>query len=454
MNPSFLERTLLALVSILLGIWAVKGTIFLRNSLLVIGALLAGYYLYILPFHLYIKRRSIAALAPFLCVALFFLWILFHFFFITKFPAEAFKELTGTWLRAFLASVLGLAIGIIFQKREESNVLWYGIFLSFLFLIFEYSSLALRTHEFFSPNFLSFSYLGKINGVLMGLILIIGVSNTHISKLPLPPGSAAFAVLGSWLIGCIVVFYSYVFIFDTRAGVFMGAFILIGTISFAMYKIFMASSVVNKKKSLVILLAIGACFLFFTSLHMYHNKGWKSTVEDSIISLEIYDYPNWRDAKHLGYPYRADGSRVEPNTYDRISWMTAGLIELMPKNLLGVGFSKNVFTHLLLEGNPDMLTYIPSSHSAWVDLGLAYGYPGLILLLTPLLILLYSAIWSKALVKHRYYCVVMPFTLIIIYLFGELGYGHGLEILLFLISFLSSNNLEFENYYIGKNNGL
>ena len=56
----------------------------------------------------------------------------------------------------------------------------------------------------------------------------------------------------------------------------------------------------------------------------------------------------------------------------------------MPKNPYGLGILKGPFTTLMKESYPNGTTYLPSTHSAWVEIGLAFGYLGLFLLLTAL----------------------------------------------------------------------
>ncbi len=108
-----------------------------------------------------------------------FVWVVFHYFFLSRYPELQFDELKSTWLRRFLAVILGLGTGLAVRKTPPLiHLLWLGILASFLVLFYQYIPIALAKKSLFAPDWYSpsYIYLAKINGVLMGTILIAGLT--------------------------------------------------------------------------------------------------------------------------------------------------------------------------------------------------------------------------------------------------------------------------------------
>ena len=131
---------LILLSSILLGIWAVKDTIALRNILLVCGAILASIYT-----ANQFKNKSFKGLLmfrsslPLLMLGIMFIWVVFHYLFLSRYPQEQLQELSSTWLRSLLAAFTAIGTAIAINKRKELiNWLWLGLFCSLLFLLIQY----------------------------------------------------------------------------------------------------------------------------------------------------------------------------------------------------------------------------------------------------------------------------------------------------------------------------
>jgi uncharacterized membrane-anchored protein len=130
---------LVVLSSILLGIWAVKGTIALRNILLVSGTLFSLYYIVQEWRYGDLKKEcTFWKILPIILTLLTFLWVIAHYLFFSLDPTKQFQELESTWLRAFMASIIGLATGLALRNHPNRlNLLWFGILIAFLFLFYQ-----------------------------------------------------------------------------------------------------------------------------------------------------------------------------------------------------------------------------------------------------------------------------------------------------------------------------
>ena len=449
-----LGLTLIFISSILLGIWAVKDTIALRNILLVLGAIVGAIYLVRqlrdqeLRVNLTIKNSL-----PLILLGLMFVWVVAHYLFLSRYPQQQFEELTSTWLRAFLGTWLAIGTALAITKKPNLvNWLWVGLFVSFLGLIYQYIPKALSTHNLYAPDWYGSSYYfnGKINGVLAGSIMIAGLIGSLMYYCTSSTNHRYFLKVLSATLFCIVgmllASYAYVYIFDARNGI--GLEVLI----FAAGIIFLGIASLQQKDKikfnlrtigyLVAILSASALVSYFGIQQAKHNAGWLTMIEDVQVATQINKYPNWREPSAVGYPQTASGRVVAANTYERAAWATAGIVIFVPDNPLGVGILKHSFPRLLQEKYGKQLDdVVPSTHSAWVDLTLSYGLPGLFLLCGALLLILYRTITRKQSRDLNGLMLMMAIALLLIYTVGEVAVGHGLEILVYWIAFLGTMEL-------------
>ena len=153
--------------------------------------------------------------------------------------------------------------------------------------------------------------------------------------------------------------------------------------------------------------------------------------------MQIDRYTHWQNPAQMGYPKRDDGQMVTPNTYERVAWAVAGsrAIIAYPQGvgLLAYPFAKhpNAPQKMVVSSNiPGIAT-----HSGWVELGLAFGIPVLVLIFGALLVTFIEA------ARHAYPArmTVLGFVVLIFFLYavGEVTVQHGVEILYFLLAFIS-----------------
>jgi len=432
---------LIILSSVLLGIWAVKGTIALRNSLLGIETILSTIYC-IRFFKANKQKIPLKNWTPFILLGLMFLWVIFHYFFLSRFPEQQLHELKSTWFRSGLATIVGVGTGLALLRRPNAiNCLWVGILASFAYLLYQYIPNAIALKSLFAPDYVNYIFYGKISGVLSGTILVIGLLGTFLDT-----ARRGYLVPTVWvalltLLGLTITLYAHVFVFDARNGVglavilfavFCAAFI--GRLVIGVFNSLRASSFKATGGILTIFITITLTLVTAWAVkeHVQHNPGWSSMWEDTKTSVQIDKYPNWQDPQRLGYPQNGAGQPVKVNTYERLAWATAGVTIFMPNNPYGLGILKGPFITLMKESYPNGTTYIPSTHSAWVEIGLAFGYLGLFLLLTALFSLGYLALSTKS--NFQSTAFLLSIGLFGLYTVGEISSQHSIEMLFFLIA--------------------
>lgn len=437
-----LGLVLILISSVLLGVWAVKDTIALRNIMLFLGAPLGLFYCYqaYQLRHLEKERIDPKYLIPIICLFLMFAWVLLHYLFFSRFPEVQFQELRSTWLRTLLGVVIGLAAGMVASSRPYLvNLLWLGVLPSFAYLYYQYLQKASSVHSLFAPDYNGYIFYGKISGVLVGTILIAGLLGTLLDLFPSLKYRGKWLMTAFWLLGTSMALYSYVFIFDARNGV--GLALLLFSVVAAGLLIRLGFSIFlqpNPKKIasqflfLICLIGVGGWF----GMHQVKlNPGWSTMIEDTQIAVQVHQYPNWQNPTTLGFPLNSLGKEVRGNTYERVSWAVAGLTILAPEAPLGVGILIRPFGVLLNEMYPDSAKGIMSSHSAWVELTLAFGFIGLALTLGALISVLLISITTRG--PFHYLVQILAFTVICLYALGEVSSQHGIEILYFLIALMT-----------------
>ncbi len=444
LSPRNLEWVLVILSSTLLGIWAVKDTIALRNILLVVGTLFSLYYI-ILEFKCGALNEllTIWKLIPLGLLALVFFWVVAHYFLFTVDPINQLKELKSTWFRALLATLVGFGTGLSLRNYPNRlNMLWLGIFFAFLVLFYQYIPRAFEQNKLYVPDYDHYLFHLKINTVLMGTILIAGVDGAlldHVRAIRYLWSNLRILYLLYWLLATSLSLWAFIYIVDARNGIGLSAILysfwfICALVFFSQSQIYRSN--LNSLLSLLIS-GFGLCLiLYFAYMQTSVNKGWYTLLKDAKLAVQIDRYPHWQNPATLGYPTHEDGQVVTPNNYERVAWATAGSRAIIdyPQGvgILAYPFAKhpNSPPKMLSGGNPHGI----ATHSGWVELGLAFGIPILGLIFSTLLLTFIEATRHP----HPARMTVMGFVVLIVCLYtvGEVTIQHGIEILFFLLALL------------------
>ncbi len=440
---------LIFLSTVLLGIWAVKDTIALRNICLVLGASVGMIYI-VLTWKAkgFGRGLIIKGASPLIMLALLFVWMLMHYLFLSRYPHEQFQELTSTWLRSFMAVWLALGTALAITKRPHLiNWLWFGIFISFLVLLLQYIPKAIVLQSLFAPEYYgSYIFRAKINGVLAGTIMLAGLAGSVWVCLANRSECRLWGVLWIWLAGLVLALYAYVFIFEARNGVGLTVLIFMLSIIWTLINLILGSAAPISSRTLMrvllTLLMVLILVLGFGTVQATKNAGWQTLFGDVQVAIQIDKYPNWQDPAVLGYPQSEPGHMVAANTYERVAWATAGITQLIPENPLGIGVLSRSFPRLLEQKYGKQVNYIPSTHSAWVDFTLSYGIPGIVLLLGSLLMPLFIAIKRRD--AFSGFIFIMSASILLTYTVGEVSTQHGVELLLYLMALLAGLTCRYQ----------
>jgi hypothetical protein len=310
----------------------------------------------------------------------------------------------------------------------------------------------------FAVDFGGYIYLAKFSGVLAGSILISGLLGMWVDciwpKLRVVDhfrrqeiSQKINLVLASiyTVLVISVTLFSFVFIFDAKTGVGLAVIIFvtwsfIGLVYF-LRKILWSQDIKNHSRSILRLAILFCLAIFvvgwFAQKHIKNNPGWESLLSDIYVSAQIDKHINWQNTPKFGFPKRDDGEMVKSNTYERVSWALAG-VRLLQSEPFGYGILRS-FPRQMKAMIPDF-SGSPYTHSAWIDIGLAFGLPALFMIFTVIGIILMRAIRGGG-SPWRASVLTLSIAILILYGVGEYGFQHGVEILFYLLGFLSSLSL-------------
>jgi hypothetical protein len=440
---AILSALIICISTVLLAIWSIRDTIALRNVLVVLGALVA---LFLIKQYLKqpqkIASNSIWHYAPIILSACTLVWVGIHYLVFSQDSALQLKDLTSTWVRVLMASMIGAATGLVIKDNpQRSQYLWFGIFCSFAYLLVHYLEAYSQSGALFMPDYYFTSpFSNKINTVLMGglfIAAICGASATALTSKYSPSYPRIIYIY--WAIAVAIILFAYTTIIDTRNGLGVGLILLSAWVLYVFCVMLgrqLLTRTLNWKRGILILLPILFIFIFVQQ-HLNINRGWNNFFEDISIGFQIDEVPNWQNIQKFGYPKTPSGEQVYPNNYERAAWAAAG-VRTIQENPLGYGLLEHSLGKMIQKSYPEAV--IRSSHSAWVDFGLAFGIPGLALVLGALISTIALAIRSHS--PNKLLVVWMAFSLLLIFTIAEVSSNHTIEILFFCIALLNTMVLE------------
>jgi hypothetical protein len=437
---------LIVLSSVLLGIWAVKDTIALRNILLVLGTL-GSFLLIYKTFQIHEISAIKLAWTPAISIFLVILWVITHYFFFSDQSDQQWRELKSIWLRSMMASIFGLATGLALIQRPKLIIFcWAPILVGFFVLFAQYLPLALQSGQMVVPlnteDFRRYLFIGKINPMYLGVLLIAGSTGALLDALFSGDRSWIKKMGIFWFICLLTALYSFAFIINTRSGILLGGLVII---CWSIYGLIITLTHPNRgsllgaggarKLAYVFILAL-MLITIFGRQQMQLDSGWQQLTEDIKIGYQIEKYPHWQNHDLYGFPYTESGKLVTYNTYQRVAWATAG-VKSIPNHPLGIGVlllplgvaAKGLF--------PEVVPL--STHSGWIDLALAFGIPGIALLWLANGSILYFAIRNSS--PFRFSIITLAITLFALFTVGELSNGHNLEMLFYLFAMMTGTQI-------------
>ena len=428
----FLLANLTYIACIVLFIWAIPNTIALRNILLLAGSIIS---VFIILFNHHLWVQSQKKWYPLLALLLLYLWALVHYEFFSLNPELEFSELKSIWIRALAGSLIALALPICFKEDRDLR----GYFFLFLFStpiinVVLYIYACIISGDILTPqDYIVGFYFKKIETVFFGSLAgavaaanLALIFSAHLQNLTSKINLKIFF----WVAGLFLCFLSSV-LSNTKNGIIILLFIVFLLGLYLLLRGIKKRSNTKSSITLVIGLILFSIVALRTHTH-FSTGGWNNLIADMKIAVNIDDYLKWKVEQHDSpLPINEYGSVVSGSTYMRVAWAMVG-IRLIESHPLGYGSINASYNGLLNLKGTDLGQH-GQTHSGWVDFGLAYGVPGLTLLLAALIM---GAVLSRSVnLLDRLQITFILSTFIPLCLIAETTWKQYFEATLFFITY-------------------
>jgi len=437
---SYCSYACLVAVVGLLTIWVLPNTIALRHVLLGIGVIAS---IPIIKKSHFFCRQSIWELLPLLLLGSLFAWVLIHFTFFSLDRDLELQELKSIWLRAFAASIIAIGLSISLMSDERLKPYFFvSLFVVPLINLGAYIYLSYENGGLLLPADFVWKFIfKKIEAAFFGVISIsIACANLIYLLSKKFDKNSLFAVV-LWFIGITLALVSSI-VANTKNGVAISLGLCLLFVMILAYKALRQKS---KSWSALLVPALFIVMLLFGSWKVhtqFASQGWGTLLEDVQISSNLeqhnfwrYNSPHWNKVTGENFPTNSRGIDVAGNTYERVAWATQG-ISLISEHPMGFGSINRSFVGMLnytkVQQELDSQT-----HSGWIDFGLAFGVPGLLILSAVFIsILLYGIRYQNQFSQMGIWLIAafIPFGVI-----AEICYKHNFEILIFFIAFAAAS---------------
>jgi hypothetical protein len=440
----FFEIACICSVIGLLIIWVLPSTIALRNILLVIGAISAVGIMIKTQFF---SQRTWGELFPILIFSLLFIWVLIHFFYFSLNPELSLKELKSVWVRALLASITAIGVSIALRRNHGMRPYFFiALFVISWINLAAYIWVSYEANKFVLPaDFVVLFVFKKIEAAFFGVIAISIACANIVYLIAKKLDRKTITIISVWFLGITSAILSSIAA-NTKNGVAvaLGLCVLLGITLF--YRTIFAKGFSRLKMLLPAFFAIILLMGGWKFHTQFASQGWSTLIEDVQISAQIDQHNYWRvRAEEWGkvveeFPKNSSGLRVAGNTYERMAYATRGAL-LVLQYPMGYGSINRSFVGMLDHAKVQHKLET-QTHSGWIDFGLAFGIPGLLILLS-----VFIAIITRGFIISGQFGLMAVWLMIGFAPFGviaEINYKHNFEILLFFISFAAASTISIK----------
>ena len=422
----------------LLFIWVIPNTIALRHVLLVIGSF-AGFGL--IRYHWDQFRTIDPRFIPLFSIAGLFVWVLIHYLFFSLNPALELSEIKGLWMRSLLGAIAAVGLAIAIVKYSRLRLYFYIALFSTPFInVVSYFWASYLNQGLLKPSEFYRFLFTKIETAYFGVIAAAVATGNLISLMGNSIDKSKALQILWWLFGLALVLISAL-LSSTKNGIA----IALGLCLFLAVVVVINSLLHKGSSKPITVLVVTVILLISAGVWQGHkslaHRGWDTVFQDAALGIDIDGNKQWQKGEGtVPMPINSTGVPAATNTYIRVAYAAVG-IRLIKEYPLGYGSINRSFKGLQEQAN------IPHEHggqvhSGWIDLGLAFGIPGLILIFTTLLSIIYFGLKSKSSITFPWVIVCaafIPFGLI-----AEITYKQYFEATIFFLS-LASTTIIFDN---------
>jgi len=443
---SLINSLIVITACLLVIIWGIPNTMGLRILLLSVGSIFSLIYLF--RFGKDLKRAAYIYI-------LFYIWLIVHLLFLANEASLEILSLKNVWFRSFQSSLLGLALGLIISNiGPNSEVISHQKICpsqpySLVKFPFDNSSwLFILALSFFNIIYLfNIAYLFFTMEDLNKTNFLLGFYN---SKVPIAIGACLFLPYCFALVklgmeekvksltaftSIIIINFTY---FAINSSISRNGLIIyyLNFLFFSLYLIYKFKwSEIRSRSVYLLLISIIFSAIIPMGTKTFENLEYHKVASSIFIGLDLKNYQYWKNNSLLSSP-TPPKENFDVSAYQRSAWIKAGFI-LLVENPLGYGVHHDSFGSLASLKWGDYKTpsgyFRGATESGLLDLALAIGIVGLLLILVPIInawicSFMVDGIW------YLYARIAIP-SMLSGYFICEANSEYSTEFLLFMTSF-------------------
>lgn len=373
-KKNFLPLGSLFFCAALYLIWPLAHTITLRKLLLLITAGV-GVMIWMKSDDRYALLKS-----PWLIfLGLLLVWVVYHAGFISQNGIEAWEELRGQWIPAYLAVLAG--IGLAYASRTIDSYVFRMYLLvvlaaqPILFLLVSiYESLQLG-HLATGLNVITLGTDLKTSLTFSSDMLAALACSKLVDSFKSDTRNRAKYV---WLLSIALAMFVAISSESLNSILLITACIIL-TLVLLVYKF--KKNISRRLVTLVIVIMTLTIYVF--SYIPSVELGWKRIISNTKVAVDIDKYTHWTNIYNVDYPSNEFGERLPISFYFRVAYATAG-VRVILEHPLGYGVTRHAFERLMQQKYPNVNPQrspnvnIANAHNGYINLSCAVGIPGLL----------------------------------------------------------------------------
>lgn len=416
----------------LLCIWVIPNTIALRHLLLITGCISA---IGLISYNWDQFRNLSIRIFPLICILGLFVWVIIHYVFFSLNPMLELSEIKGLWMRSLLGAIAAIGLGIAIVKHSKIRLYIYlALFLTPAINVLAYCWASYLHRGFIKPNEFVFFLFAKIETAYFGAIAAAVATGNLIHLMAGRINKAKTIQILYWLLGLALVLFSAL-VSSTKNGIAIALGLC------ALLSLVVAMNSIFRKGGSKILSAFVVMGILLLSLGIWEGhksmayRGWDTVFQDAALGIDIDGNKQWQmNEGTVPMPLNSLGKPAAINTYTRFAYAAVG-VRLIDQYPMGYGSINRSFEGLLT------LAQIPHHHdrqvhSGWIDFGLAFGIPGLLLIFGSMTSIIFFGIKRKSPITLPWviFCLAfIPFGLI-----AEISYKQYFEATIFFLTLAST----------------
>ncbi len=305
-------------------------------------------------------------------------WVVLHAATLSQNGAEAWRELLGQWMPAYLAIFAGIGTGLAGAKVSAKQ---FGWLLLVCALALPIVYLLANLVKWVQVGYLPIGYMlpGEPNDVRVGTDLKMSLSFSLEMLVPFScvrllehwKTTGIFTIRTIWVLPLVLALAVAIVSLIKNLLVLLALSVVL-TLLVQGFR----SGVLNVRRLLLgaaalILLAV----LMVNSSSAFH-KFWQRAVSDTRIAWDIDNYSTWKNIGKIGLPNNEFGETLPESYYLRVAYAHAGFRAAL-ETPWGYGVTRKAMERIEQIKDPEIS--LANAHNGYLNLSCAIGLPGLIL---------------------------------------------------------------------------